>query len=84
MKEIYWYKPKKIPTGIEFTYVYFLQYQPRGDQINDKKNVPILPSKVDDEVLEKDSPKVKKEIPTNVDLEKDKTEAVKEGINIIS
>lgn len=35
-------------------------------------------------MLEKDSPKVKKEIPTNVDLEKDKTEAVKEGINIIS
>lgn len=76
----------KLPSGLEFTYVYFPQYQPRGDQIIDKKNVPILPSKVvsDDEVLEKDSPKVKKEISTNVDLEKDKPEAAKEGIDIIS
>lgn len=76
----------KLPSGLEFTYVYFPQYQPRGDQIIDKKNVPILPSKVvsDDEVLEKDSPKVKKEISTNVDLEKDKPEAAKEGRDIIS
>lgn len=39
--------------------------------------------KVDDEVLEKDFLKVKKEILINVDLEKDKIEVVKEGINII-
>lgn len=39
--------------------------------------------KVDDEVLEKDFLKVKKEIFINVDLEKDKIEVVKEGINII-
>lgn len=39
--------------------------------------------KVDDEVLEKDFLKVKKEIFLNVDLEKDKIEVVKEGINII-
>lgn len=39
--------------------------------------------KVDDEVLEKDFLKVKKEIFINVDLEKDKIEVVKVGINII-
>lgn len=39
--------------------------------------------KVDDEVLEKDFLKVKKEIFINVDFEKDKIEVVKEGINII-
>lgn len=39
--------------------------------------------KVDDEVLEKDFLKVKKEIFINVELEKDKIEVVKEGINII-
>lgn len=39
--------------------------------------------KVDDEVLEKDFLKVKKEMFINVDLEKDKIEVVKEGINII-
>lgn len=39
--------------------------------------------KVDDEVLEKDFLKVKKEIFINVDLEKDKIEVVKEGKNII-
>ncbi|XP_052685701.1 uncharacterized protein LOC128165324 isoform X5 [Crassostrea angulata] len=66
--------------GVSYSQAFQTMYQPRGDQINDKKNVPILPSKVDDEVLEKDSPKVKKEIPTNVDLEKDKTEAVKEEV----
>lgn len=46
--------------GVSYSQAFQTMYQPRGDQINDKKNVPILPSKVDDEVLEKDSPKVKK------------------------
>ena len=62
-------------------YTFFYQYQPRSEQIVDKKSVPILQPKVvnDQEVLEKDVPKIKEEISTKIELEKDKPDIVKEG-----
>ncbi|XP_056019208.1 uncharacterized protein LOC125667992 isoform X4 [Ostrea edulis] len=60
--------------GVSYPQTFQSLYQSRGDQMIDKKSVQILQPKVitDQEVLEKDAPKVKEEVSSKVDIMKEK------------